>query len=396
MLDMDAKAFVIDTDVEDKLEIGGGINNSIIHPNMDVRKHENVDIVHSLESFPYPFKDNSFHLVVGLYVMEHLNWKDYHSGNVQNEIYRILKPGGVAFFLVPNTKQQMRDILECNRNNPITFSSIETLFGSQDYGENCHKMAFSPEFVKELFEPYGFVVETVSPMPDIAVKVKDKYHMLYPPCVTDMVIKLTKTINLIKKKKCINLGSFTVMIKSNENEEWINLDIINDERTRDKAIKEGFIFQYADIRNSLLLDDNSIDFINSSHLIEHLTRIEGIKHLEDCYRVLKRNGKIRIGTPDLGELVDCYLNNEMNIFDSIQPESYKDCDNSEKFWRMISSGPPELIGTSSWEGHKTAYDIVGIRNILESIGFKTEIVKYDKRYDMFPEVSFYVEGTKQE
>jgi len=57
-----------------------------------------VDICCNLDSFPYPFKDNSFDLIVCRDVIEHL----YNTIKVIEEFYRIINPGGILVLLYPH------------------------------------------------------------------------------------------------------------------------------------------------------------------------------------------------------------------------------------------------------------------------------------------------------
>lgn len=63
-----------------------------------------ADIVHDLEDYPWPFEDNSFDACHAYCVLEHLGRQgDYRSFFATfAEIYRILKPGGHLFALVPS------------------------------------------------------------------------------------------------------------------------------------------------------------------------------------------------------------------------------------------------------------------------------------------------------
>lgn len=62
-----------------------------------------------------------------------------------------------------------------------------------------------------------------------------------------------------------------------------------------------------DITKRLPFEDNTIDLIYSSHLIEHIHRREIIKFLKDSYRVLRLGGKHIISTPSLTNVVNiCY------------------------------------------------------------------------------------------
>lgn len=64
-------------------KVGGAIG-------IDIAKLPGVDIVHDLNKFPWPFKNNTFDEVYMLEVIEHLE----NTVKVMEEIYRILKKGG--------------------------------------------------------------------------------------------------------------------------------------------------------------------------------------------------------------------------------------------------------------------------------------------------------------
>lgn len=187
-----------------------------------------------------------------------------------------------------------------------------------------------------------------------------------------------KTMKIDQPKK-LNIGSFTVMLPPPD---WINLDIID---LSDYAREKGFSFQQVDVTKWLPLDDNSIDFINCSHLIEHLTVEEGIAFLKEIFRVLRPNCTVRIGTPDMNKLINAYQRGQMSEFDGSQPEEYQQSPTqADKFWRLLTAG------------HKTCYDMTAIRHSLEKAGFKSiSLPAYNKELDMFPEVSLYVEAEKE-
>jgi len=62
-----------------------------------------------------------------------------------------------------------------------------------------------------------------------------------------------------------------------------------------------------DVRHGLGLAEGSAAVIFSSHLIEHLHRADALRLLRDAHRALGRGGICRVVTPDLGALVDGYL-----------------------------------------------------------------------------------------
>lgn len=57
----------------------------------------NVDVVHDLNKTPWPFKDETFDLVVSTHCIEHLEYVP----SVMNEIHRIAKKGGRIVIQVP-------------------------------------------------------------------------------------------------------------------------------------------------------------------------------------------------------------------------------------------------------------------------------------------------------
>ncbi|MEK6907163.1 MAG: class I SAM-dependent methyltransferase [Nanoarchaeota archaeon] len=65
---------------------------------IDNVKLKNVDVVHNLNKFPYPFKKNEFDLIYTSHTLEHLNDLD----KVLQELIRITKPGGRILIRVPH------------------------------------------------------------------------------------------------------------------------------------------------------------------------------------------------------------------------------------------------------------------------------------------------------
>src|SRR5947207_11311388 len=57
-----------------------------------------ADIIHDLDTFPYPFDDNEFDIVIAEHVVEHL----IDLVSVVEELHRILKPGGRLYVEVPH------------------------------------------------------------------------------------------------------------------------------------------------------------------------------------------------------------------------------------------------------------------------------------------------------
>ena len=139
------------------LELGGGDNP---HPasdvNVDVRSGPMVSFVADFNK-PLPISSNEFDAVICQYVLEHLSYRNVVA--FLKEVFRVLKPSGRALFTIPNTKAQIRWMIEHPEgwDGRDFFSSASgLLFGDQDYEENAHKCYFDPETAHGLFQQAGF------------------------------------------------------------------------------------------------------------------------------------------------------------------------------------------------------------------------------------------------
>ena len=95
-----------------------------------------------------------------------------------------------------------------------------------------------------------------------------------------------------KQKTLINLGC-----GGNFRKGWINIDIVSNNPD---------VIAY-DLSKGIPLENDSVDFVYSSHMLEHLPKIEAEKLLREAYRVLKKGGIIRIAVPDLEAIAREYL-----------------------------------------------------------------------------------------
>lgn len=85
-----------------KLNIGCGYDIKPDYINLDVVDYGG-NIIHDMNSFPYPFEDNYFDEIYASHILEHLE----NFNKVITELYRILKPNGILIVFAPfflNTK----------------------------------------------------------------------------------------------------------------------------------------------------------------------------------------------------------------------------------------------------------------------------------------------------
>lgn len=105
---------------------------------------------------------------------------------------------------------------------------------------------------------------------------------------------------------------------------WINLDFVS----TSPAVKQ------ANLLSKLPFNDSSVDFLYSSHFLEHVPRRLVQPFLSECYRVLKPGGVIRLVVPDLEEICKSYLfyreNNEHTKADFLVLELLDQCVRSNR------------------------------------------------------------------
>ncbi len=84
--------------MEKILHLGCGSSKRPGAVGVDVLPLPGVDVVHNLNSFPYPFADGEFDLVIAEHILEHLD----NLVVVTEEIHRILRPGGRLEIICPH------------------------------------------------------------------------------------------------------------------------------------------------------------------------------------------------------------------------------------------------------------------------------------------------------
>ena len=87
-----------------KLNLGCG--NKILdgYTNVDKYSYYNCDVVHDLETFPYPFEENSVDSILLSHVLEHIGQDPQIFNNILLELYRICKPDALITIAVPHPR----------------------------------------------------------------------------------------------------------------------------------------------------------------------------------------------------------------------------------------------------------------------------------------------------
>lgn len=109
------------------------------------------------------------------------------------------------------------------------------------------------------------------------------------------------------------------------------------------------VFFHADLAYGVPAPERSVDFIYSSHFLEHLYPWEARALLLDCHRVLKPGGLVRICVPDLEHAVRMYHSGRK-----------REC--LDRYFFVEESG-------SAYARHKYMYDFELLGELLHSVGF---------------------------
>ncbi len=148
------------------------------------------------------------------------------------------------------------------------------------------------------------------------------------------------------------------------------------------TILGNHIFVHHDLKYGLPLHNESIDFIYSSHFLEHLPKAAARKLLEESFRVLRPGGLVRVIVPDLEYAISLYgvgRSGEM----------------LSQYFFVSDDG-------SYFAQHKYMYDFCSLGELLSDIGFR-DVVRCEYQcgdtpdlvvLDNRPDDSLYVEARK--
>lgn len=137
----------------------------------------------------------------------------------------------------------------------------------------------------------------------------------------------------MKEKLKLHLGCGSKILK-----DYINIDIDN---------------KFADLKidaTRLPYEENSIDLIYCSHMIEHLKRNNISQSLKHWYFILKFGGELQLSTPDFESICRHYIENK----------------DVEKVLGLLVGGQRDL-----YDFHRSLFDFNFLSKILLDIGFKS-------------------------
>ena len=115
---------------------------------------------------------------------------------------------------------------------------------------------------------------------------------------------------------------------------------------------------YCSITDLSQFEDDSIDLVYASHVIEYFDREQVVSILDEWYRILKPGAEIRIAVPDFEQMSKLYVDNSTELSDILGP-----------LYGKMSMGN-EIIY------HRTVYDFKTLEKTLNFSGFE-DIERYD-------------------
>ncbi len=135
----------------------------------------------------------------------------------------------------------------------------------------------------------------------------------------------------------------------NFGEEWVHIDSGDYDH-----------LDYTSITNLPQFEDNTVDLIYASHVIEYFDKKEVGPLLSEWYRVLKPEGKLRIAVPNFAVIAHLYTSGAFPLDNFIGP-----------LYGRMSMGPDTIY-------HKCTYDFRSLEQLLISCQFK-DCMLYDWR-----------------
>lgn len=138
---------------------------------------------------------------------------------------------------------------------------------------------------------------------------------------------------------------------------------------------------HLDATESFPFPANTFQFVLCEHMIEHIHFNNALEMLKECYRTMKRSGRIRISTPDLaiyGQMLsttDPALKKSIDhiFFDWVSPGFY-----AARDYRPIDTQNRGVFALNdvfrNYE-HKFIYDESTLRSAMQKVGF-SNIVRY--------------------
>ena len=143
---------------------------------------------------------------------------------------------------------------------------------------------------------------------------------------------------------------------------------------------------HANVVKHIPAADKSVDFVYSSHMIEHLSRWECLRFLRESRRVLRPGGVLRLATPDLELMVHDYLNASSPFNRTAKTPADAFCMEYRAYANVEANVARGLIRKFlSADSHQWLYDHASIAELLGEAGF-SDIRRCSYRHGLTPDL----------
>lgn len=169
---------------------------------------------------------------------------------------------------------------------------------------------------------------------------------------------------------------------------WLNTDL--------EPLNDGVL--YLNALEPFPFQDKTFDYIFTEHMIEHITYKDGLYMLNQCFRVLKSGGRIRVATPDVRRIAallseekdagqEAYLawsSDHLGLYSAEKTEFQRrraewDLDHRhfQRFFPDKSRDPACFIVNNFFRsyGHQFLYDPATLQAALKQAGFQ-QVIQY--------------------
>ena len=119
-----------------------------------------------------------------------------------------------------------------------------------------------------------------------------------------------------------------------------------------------------DLSKQFPWDDESVNIIYSSHLLEHFPRKEGRVFVSECFRVLRRGGIARLVVPDLSYIVREYVDGRLRADELVERLGV--------LYGAGKTGITKRLAPFISFPHKCMYDVPALLAVLCESGFHAE------------------------
>ena len=136
---------------------------------------------------------------------------------------------------------------------------------------------------------------------------------------------------------------------------WLNTDIAPQSRE----------VVALDLSKPLPFEDETFDYVASEHFIEHMALADGVRLLGECFRILKKGGRVRMATPDITRLLALYTAEPSDL-----QKNYVDWVNRTFLAGITGYNPTVILNNMFYNwGHRFIYDQKLLALIMSKAGF---------------------------